>query len=169
MRVKRKIGIQILSLIALASSRGKINSPEVTDDELKRHVSYLASETLKGRGTGTEGDSLAALYIRNDLNENGFVPIFGDGFQRYRVTDQIIFGPANGLIVNGTFYKVETDFFPFTFSENNSFSAEVVFAGYGFGINEDSLKWNDYIDVRVKGKVVMPLANFGQVSLLAGT
>jgi len=34
---------------------------------------------------------------------------------------------------------------------------EVMFAGYGFGINEDSLKWNDYSGLDVKGKVVMIL------------
>jgi Zn-dependent M28 family amino/carboxypeptidase len=97
------------------------------------------------------------LYIRDDLKGNGLIPLSGDGFQRYRVTDKIIFGPANSLIVNGTSCKVESDFVPFAFSENNSFNADVVVAGYGFGIQEDSLKWDDYSGLDVKGKVVMIL------------
>lgn len=157
MSLFKRISIISLAFLILSFSKGKIKSPEVTVDELKKHVSYLASEALKGRRTGTEGDSLAALYIRNDLKENGFVPLSGDGFQRYRVTDKIILGSANGLIVNGTSCKIEADFVPFAFSENGSFGAEVVFAGYGFGINEDSLKWNDYSDLDVKGKVVLIL------------
>jgi len=157
MRSIPKIALLIIAIVAFSFSNVKIKSPEVTADELKKHVSYLASEALKGRRTGTEGDSLAALYIRNDLKGNGYVPLSGDGFQRYRVTDKIILGNANGLIVNGTSYKAETDFVPYAFSENASFNAEVIFAGYGFSINEDSLKWNDYSDLDVKGKVLMIL------------
>jgi len=157
MRFSGKIAFVLLAFVAFAFTKGKIKSPEVTVDELKKHVSYLASEDLKGRRTGTEGDSLAAEYIRSDLKKSGLSPLFGQGFQRYRVTDKIILGPANSLIINGTSFKVDADFVPYAFSENNSFSSEVVFAGYGFDIKEDSLKWNDYSDVDVKGKIVMVL------------
>ena len=157
MRIFGKIGIVWLVLLAFSFSKGKIKSPEVTADELKKHVGYLASDALKGRLTGTEGDSLAAEYIRRELKEIGLVPMYDKGFQKFRVTDQIVPGPANSLIVNGTTLKIETDFAPFAFSENNSFSAEVVFAGYGFDINEDSLKWKDYSGLDVKEKIVMVL------------
>jgi len=157
MSLLKKIIVISLSFLLLSFSKGKGKSDEVTVGELKKHVSYLASEGLKGRRTGTEGDSLAALYIRNDLKGNGYVPLSGDGFQRYRVTDKIILGPANSLMLNGAIFKVETDFVPFAFSENKSFGAEVVFAGYGFDIHEDSLKWNDYSNLDVKGKIVMVL------------
>jgi aminopeptidase YwaD len=157
MSLLKKIIVISLSFLLLSFSKGKGKSDEVTVGELKKHVSYLASEALKGRRTGTEGDSLAALYIRNDLKESGLVPLFDQGFQRFRVTDKIILGPANTLMFQGTSFKVESDFVPFAFSENKSFDAEVVFAGYGFDIHEDSLKWNDYSDLDVKGKIVMVL------------
>jgi len=157
MKISKKIAFILLVFITFSFTKGRIKSPEVTVDELKKHVSYLASEELKGRRTGTEGDSLAAEYIRTDLKGNGLIPLAGEGFQRYRVTDKIILGPSNSLIVSGTAYKPEVDFVPYAFSENNSFNAEVVFAGYGFAINEDSLKWNDYSDNDVKGKIVMLL------------
>ena len=46
---------------------------------------------------------------------------------------------------------------PLAFSSNSGLESEVVFAGYGFNINGDSLKWNDYKDIDVKGKWVMIL------------
>jgi aminopeptidase YwaD len=152
-----KIGFILIILIATSFSKEKKRSPEVTINELKKHISYLASDELKGRLTGSEGDSLAAEYIRRELNRSGLIPLYAKGFQRFRVTDKIINGPSNSLAINGTSLKVNTDFNPFAFSQNNSFSGEVVFAGYGFDINEDSLKWNDYSGTDVKGKIVMIL------------
>jgi aminopeptidase YwaD len=152
-----KIGFILIIVIAVSFSKEKKRSPEVTINELKKHISYLASDELKGRLTGSEGDSLAAEYIRRELNRSGLIPLYAKGFQRFRVTDKIINGPSNSLTINGTSLKVNSDFNPFAFSQNNSFSGEVIFAGYGFDINEDSLKWNDYNGIDVKGKIVMIL------------
>ncbi|MCX6335010.1 MAG: M20/M25/M40 family metallo-hydrolase [Bacteroidia bacterium] len=58
-------------------------STEVTANELVEHIKYLASDSLKGRETGSAGDSLAAEYIRHELAFCGFVPLSGDGFQRF--------------------------------------------------------------------------------------
>ncbi|HAQ18666.1 MAG TPA: aminopeptidase [Prolixibacteraceae bacterium] len=157
MRIFGKFGVVLLLIVAFSFSKDKIKSPEVTVAELKKHISYLASDELKGRKTGTEGDSLAAEYIRKELKEDGLVPLSDQGFQSFRVTDKIITGPANSLMLNGESLKLDVDFAPFAFSENASFNGEVVFAGYGFEINEDSLKWSDYAGIDVKGKIVMIL------------
>ncbi|MEI6143486.1 MAG: PA domain-containing protein, partial [Mariniphaga sp.] len=157
MNTLQKFGLLIFILATLSFAPVKIKNPKVTIDELKKHVSYLASDKLKGRLTGSEGDSLSAEYIRKELKASGLVPLYSNGFQRFRVTDKIILGPANEMTVNGAKLKVEADFAPFSFSENNAFKGEVVFAGYGFSINEDSLKWNDYDGIDVKGKIVMVL------------
>jgi len=154
----KNTGLVVLFLVAglgFSFAKDKIKSPLVTVAELKQHVSYLASDALKGRKTGTEGDSLAAEYIRKILKADGLLPLYDKGFQRFRVTDKILNGPANSMMVNGTLLKLDTDFAPFAFSANDSFKGDVVFAGYGFSIDEDSLKWNDYSNVDVKGKVVM--------------
>jgi len=157
MRIFGRFGIILLLFVAFSFSKGKIKSPEVTVDELKKHVSFLASDQLKGRRTGMAGDSLAAEYIRKELQQIGLVPLYDKGFQKFRVTDKIIPGPANSLLLNGESLKPDVDFAPFSFSENASFSGEVIFAGYGFGINEDSLKWNDYAGMDVKDKIVLIL------------
>jgi len=130
---------------------------EVTVKELQDHIKYLSSDSLKGRMTGSQGDSLAAEYIKNALASFGFVPLSGDGFQRFRVTSRLVAGSENALSINGKEYSSEKDFMPFAFSSNSGHESEVIFAGYGFLISEDSLKWNDYKGVDVKGKWVMIL------------
>ena len=157
MNILQKLGLLIFVLATLSFTTVKKKDPKITIDGLKKHVAYLSSDQLKGRLTGSEGDSLSADYIRKQLKASGLVPLYSNGFQRFRVTDNIILGPTNEMTVNGTKLKVETDFAPFSFSQNNSFKGEVVFAGYGFSINEDSLKWNDYDGMDVKGKIVMVL------------
>jgi len=157
MKIFGKIGVILLTLVVFSFAKEKIKTPEVTADELKKHISYLASEALKGRRTGTEGDSLAADYIRMELKDDGLKALFANGFERFRVTDKIIYGPSNSLVVNGTSLKPEVDFAPFAFSENTSFKGDVVFGGYGFEIDEDSLEWHDYAGIDVKGKVVLIL------------
>ena len=143
--------ITILLLISCSGNR------EVTVKELTNHVKYLSSDSLKGRLTGSQGDSLAAEYIRKELISFGFVPVSGDGLQRFEVTKRILPGKNNSLILNETSYSPDKDFMPLSFSSDGSLEAEVIFSGYGFNINSDSLKWNDYKGLDVKGKWAMIL------------
>jgi hypothetical protein len=147
---------------------------EITEDELKDHISYLASDSLKGRLTGSEGDSLAALYIRDELASYGFKPVSDDGFQRFRVNLKMQTGPENSLSIDGEHFILGTDFIPSAFSSNSGLIAQAVFAGYGFNINTDSLQWNDYRGIEVKDKWVMllradpdvdkPVSRFSRIS-----
>jgi len=130
---------------------------EVTVNELRDHVKYLASDSLKGRMTGSEGDSLAAEYIKNELTSFGFIPVTGDGFQRFKVISKLVAGPENSLSVEEKVYDQGKDFMPLAFSSNSGLIAEAAFAGYGFNINGDSLKWNDYNGIDVKDKWVIIL------------
>ena len=154
--IERIILITLL-LTIIAYSCSITVTRDISEGELQDHIKYLSSDSLKGRQTGTPGDSLAALYIKNQLASAGLVPISGDGFQRYEVTDKVIAGKKNFLSVNGEKFVASNDFMPFPFSGNSELEADIVFAGYGFSINNDSLKWNDYDDTDVKGKWVLIL------------
>src|SRR5664280_2395371 len=146
--------IPVLLILFIFSFKG---SSQVTVRELQDHIKYLSSDSLRGRLTGSPGDSLAAEYIKNKLVSYGLVPLSGDGLQRYKVTKRVLAGKSNSLSVNGINYKIDIDFMPFAFSSNSGLEAEVIFAGYGFNINSDSLKWNDYDGIDVKGKWVIIL------------
>ncbi len=130
---------------------------KVTVKELQHHVRYLASDSLKGRLTGSAGDSLSADYIRRELASYGFQPLSGDGFQRFRVTSRLVAGPENDLSVEDKRFMPEKDFAPFAFSADAGLISEAVFAGYGFNINTDSLNWNDYQGIDIKDKWVFIL------------
>jgi aminopeptidase YwaD len=157
MKYVRTILYVNLFIAIFAYSCNSTVTREITTSELQDHIKYLSSDSLKGRMTGSPGDSLAALYIKNQLASAGLVPISGDGFQRYEVTDKVIAGKRNFLSVNGEEFIASTDFMPFSFSGNSELEADIVFAGYGFSINNDSLKWNDYGNTDVKGKWVLIL------------
>ncbi|MBI5008706.1 MAG: M20/M25/M40 family metallo-hydrolase, partial [Bacteroidia bacterium] len=144
-------------LIYLLTSCAATKQSEVTQQELKGHIEYLSSDELQGRLTGSEGDSLAAVYIRTELASYGFLPLEGDGFQKFTVTKRLFPGKNNLLSIQGKNYTCEKDYIPLGFSSNGMADAEVVFAGYGFNINTDSIKWNDYHNLDVKGKWVMIL------------
>jgi aminopeptidase YwaD len=149
-----KTALPVIFIILIFSCQGY---RKVTISELENHIKYLSSDSLKGRLTGSAGDSLAAEYIRTELSSYGFKPLAGDGFQRYKVTSKLVAGQENSLSVNEAFLVQDKDFTPFAFSSNSGLIADVVFAGYGFNINGDSLKWNDYKDVDVKDKWVLIL------------
>ena len=144
----------VLLILCIFSFKG---NSQVTVRELQDHIKYLSSDSLKGRLTGSPGDSLAAEYIKNKLVSYGLIPLLGDGLQRYKVTKRVLAGTSNSLSVNGISYNIDKDFMPFAFSSNSGLEAEVIFAGYGFNINSDSLKWNDYDGIDVKGKWVILL------------
>lgn len=146
-------GLMLLFLLLVSCSGNR----EVTVKELTNEIKYLSSDALRGRLTGSPGDSLAAVYIEHKLASDGFVPVSDDGFQRYKVTKKLVPGPDNSLSVNGITYTIDKDFMPLAFSSNSGLKSDVIFAGYGFSINNDSIKWDDYKGVNVKGKWVLIL------------
>jgi len=149
--------IRTLPILIILFIYSSIGNSQVTVKELQGHIKYLSSDSLRGRLTGSPGDSLAAEYIKSKLISYGLKPLTGDGLQRYKVTKKVVAGKSNSLSIYGISYTLDKDFMPFAFSSNSGKESDVVFAGYGFNINGDTLKWNDYEGVDVKGKWVMIL------------
>ncbi len=50
------------------------------EHQLKQHVSFLASDSLEGRGLGTEGKILAKHYIADKFSEFGLLPYNTEGY-----------------------------------------------------------------------------------------
>jgi len=146
----------LYSIVAFATLFGCKNyNPEITQQEIKEYIGYLASDDLKGRKPGTEGDSLSASYIRQKFEDAGLKLLADNGYQYFDVITKVEAGDKNSFEINGEKAEMNKDFVPLGFSGNKGLDAEVVFAGFGFDINDDSLKWNDYKDLDVKGKWVM--------------
>lgn len=144
-------------LILFSCKQNGIDNPEISIQELKDHITFLASDSLKGRKPGTPEGRVAANYIEKQFHDFGYKPLGDKGFQYFDVITSVEAGPDNSLTAGELPGTLDTDFRPFSFSANGSLDADVVFCGFGFDINKDSLTWEDYKNVDVKGKWVMIL------------
>lgn len=139
---------------------------------LQQHVSYLASDALDGRRTGTAGANDAARYIAGEFSRVGLRPPGGGGTRRpsrlmarylqtFPYVAGVELGPQNELIAtrNETqvALKIRQDWMPLGFSANTAVpSIPAVFVGYG--ITAADLNYNDYSNEKVFGKVVIALS-----------
>lgn len=148
------------AIIVIGAFKQKSN-PDITVAELKESLTYLASEALEGRLPGSEGGNLAGNYIAEKYKLYGVDPAGEDGYFQYFevVTNTIAPASANSLVVGAEKAELSKDFIPFSYSSNATVKAEVVFTGYGFDIDLDSIQWNDYANIDVKGKWVLVLRN----------
>jgi Zn-dependent M28 family amino/carboxypeptidase len=139
------------------------------------HVKYLASEKLKGRGTGDKGLEQAADYIARQFKDAGLKPAGGNGyFQWFDVTVRAEMGPNNRLEYTldskKESLKRTDEFLPFNFSSSAKVSCQVVFAGYGITASE--YNYDDYAGIDAKDKCVLILRyepqEFEEKSVFAG-
>ena len=82
--------------LAYGQDYAKIYAKTIRDCQLKRHLTYLASDSLKGRDTGSEGQKLAGKYLAKFYEENGLLPFKINGvdsyFQQYYLQRVKVFG-----------------------------------------------------------------------------
>ena len=93
---------------------------------LKKQVTYLASDELKGRRAGDTGETLAAVFIAEKFKELALVPKGdnGDYFQYFTVNDGKAIAPSTRLSINGVKLDSEIDFFPLANSLQGSSKGE---------------------------------------------
>lgn len=157
-----KHSIYFLLVIFISCSTVKIpDTKELIDqNDIYKHLSYLASDELRGRGTGTPENDRAAEYIAKYFSTIGLKPKGSSGyFQKFKVTTDLKLLKNNSLIVNvnGNMiqFELKKDFQPTGFSANGTIEGDLVFAGYG--IEAEDLGYNDYANINVKDKIVLIL------------
>src|SRR5882724_2020671 len=142
------------SMIVLAFAVAFAQQPGTTApsvDRLRQIVTYLASDALDGRRTGTAGANEAANYIAGEFSRLGLraavppalptrarVESLTRYFQAFPYVSKVELGKNNLFFVNPgraddmAQFAVGEDWMPLGFSTNGSIkSAETVFAGYG--------------------------------------
>ncbi|MFN8344881.1 MAG: M20/M25/M40 family metallo-hydrolase [Spirosomataceae bacterium] len=75
-----KISIVVSLFFAFTSLFGQEIQPEA--DRFFKHVNYLASDKMKGRGTGSKENEKAAKYIIKQYKKLGLHPLGTDGFRQ---------------------------------------------------------------------------------------
>lgn len=151
----RRLLIRYLFLALCIFATGLASAQQADPVAIEKNVSFLAADLLQGRKPGTVGCDKAANYIRDAFKSSGLKMLSENGYQYFNVTTDIKAGTANTLHIDGVSYEMGKDYNPFSFAANGSLTAEVVFAGYGFEFETDTVKWHDYQQVDVRGKWVL--------------
>lgn len=154
----------LLTLILFTGfiSRGGDN-PEISKDDIIKHIKYLSSDELEGRFPGTNGDILAEKYIVKEFEKYGLKPAGDKGYlEPFEMVTELKLGDKNYLTTNMngviTRYDEGTQYVPYGFSESKVASGDLAFVGYG--ITAPELGYDDYKDkdgnpIDVKGKIVV--------------
>ena len=128
---------------------------ELSPTRYLTHVTYLASDALKGRGDGSPELDQAANYIARQFKVIGLQPA-GDNktyFQNFEITTGAQLGKDNELRIAGVSLRIDQDFIPILFSNTAHFDGLLIFAGYG--ITAPEYKYDDYGGIDAKDKIVV--------------
>ena len=74
----------LVALVAILASCAQPPTPgseplSVEPRRLEAHIEFLASDNLRGRGTGTPGYDIAAEYVAGEFHKLGLVPAGDNG------------------------------------------------------------------------------------------
>jgi Zn-dependent M28 family amino/carboxypeptidase len=171
--MKRKY-ITIFLAVLLAAVGSIAQQPaaqlEPSVARLQQHISYLASDALDGRRTGTQGANDAAHYIAGEFSRLGLRAgiqkagasrrlsvAMSQYLQPFPYVAAINLGQRNYMSLGDKTVNVGKDWMPVGFSSNaNVERTPIAFVGYGITASE--LKYDDYADKRTSGKIALALA-----------
>jgi hypothetical protein len=156
-KVMRKITLVLtaiaisLNVFAQKDISAEKYSATITADDLKKHLTIIASDEFEGRETGKEGQKKAAAYIKNQFAQMGLFP--GNAGSYYQEFPMVMQHPGGVEInVNGKKYQFLKDFYYFPgFHDTLINIKEISFMGYGIS----DKKYDDYGNANVKGKTIM--------------
>ena len=160
------------SVFAQSAAKPAAAPPDV--ERLRAHVTYLASEKLEGRRTGTPGAQEAARYVAREFMRLGLRP-GGDGptddlnelsyMQQFPYVAGVELGKGNALTATrradagaplAVDFRVGEDWMPLGFGSSGKVEAPVVFVGYGITAAEQN--HDDYKGAGAAGKVALAFA-----------
>ncbi len=129
----------------------------ISAENIRENLSFLASDSLKGRNTPSPELDIAGEFIAEKFKQYGLKPVGGSYFQKVEFI-KVDLGEENHFILskNGEEVKFEigSDYVPYNFGDGE-IEAGVVFAGYGITAKEYG--YDDYDGIDVRGKIVILL------------
>ena len=147
----------LTTVVVIAQQAALDPSPE----KLRQHVSYLASDEMDGRRTGTAGADAAARYIADEFSKLGLRPAVAKYLQSFPYVASVEIGKRNMLTASMNdahlSFKAGQDWMPLGFSANEG-TNRVPAILVGYGITASELNHNDYSSTRVAGRVAIALS-----------
>jgi Zn-dependent M28 family amino/carboxypeptidase len=112
-------------------------------EDLKTTITFLSSDKLEGRRTGSPGEMLAANYLAAEFKKAGLSPKGENNsyIQGFLINEGKQILPETFLTVNGDSLKIGQDFFPMSFSASGT---EEAFASPAF--QEKGMPW--FLDIK---------------------
>ena len=139
-------------------SRAAELDPAGAAEALRRHVQYLASPELTGRGVDTPGINLARDYIAAEFAKAGLKPGGDNGsyLQGFEVAVGVTVSEPSSLALGGEPpLALNGAWTPLGLSKSGKVQAPIVFAGYGITAKEYG--YDDYAGIDARGKIVLVL------------
>jgi Zn-dependent M28 family amino/carboxypeptidase len=135
------VRIYFFSLLILLSNVGTSQKVNKQDKQLQHalqlHITYLASDLLEGRRTGTAGEKLAAEYISKAFKEMGLsAKGTSEYLQHFEIAEGRQVNTTTRLNINGTNLVLHKDFFPLSYSANAT-----VVAMPSMSLQESGVPW----------------------------
>ena len=135
----------------------------VEENRLRAHIDFLASDSLRGRDTGTRGYQVAAEYVAAEFQALGLSPAgdVGTFFQSVPMSERrLVKGSAVAELetASGTAalsYPSQFTMGPDWHNPERAVTAPAVFVGYG--IVAPDFEHDDYAGLDVEGKIAVVL------------
>ena len=126
-------------------------SNSITISDLKNMLYKYSSDEFGGRGTPSKGQDLAINFLTDHYKKIGVKPLQKNTYLQ-PVKLQFDFKPKVSFSINGNQFKYYDDFISYNNGPKVNYEEEeIIFVGFGI----DDPKYSDYINVDVKGKVVV--------------
>ncbi len=134
-----------VSLSTFAQSDAELVKATISQNTIKGHIYFLASDELKGRQTGSPEIDIAAKYLATTLQRYGVQPVLGavDGYFQPVMLEAITPATTKKINIGDNSFEEIVAISNINFSQ----SLETVFVEYGTE--------NDYKKKDVKGKLVI--------------
>lgn len=155
--VSRQKFIFLIFILGLAScARQRINEIS-TLPEIGKTIAFLASDSLKGRFPGTPEDEILLQFIADEFKKAGLKSPLQGSIQNFEIPGSVRPDEDNSLRSGETLLLQNTDFLPAGWSADADIEAELVFCGFGMQVVNDTMNWDEFKDIDVKGKWLMLL------------
>lgn len=133
---------------------------QISQDAIQKHIAYLASDKLQGRGTGEKGEKLAAEYLIKQFQSLKLTPKGENNsfIQEFSFTEGVI-QDATVIRINQNKkiqWQDKKDFYALPFSASNLYDLRTLyFEEVNEGIVAPNLQRDDYAGKNVMGKIAI--------------
>jgi len=162
---KMKSLVMLVSLMAIhyACQKPDQGLKPITPQEIEAHTRFISDDLLEGRGTGSRGLDIAALYQENYFRSLGLQPGFGESFRQpfWLKGSQPDKNAKLEIFSDGTKagLRVSDDFVLSSYREEGPETVEGELIYCGYLIQAPERNWDDIKGADLRGKVLLVEVN----------